>query len=187
MTMTKLPIGVDLKGEVCAITGGAGVLCSCMAEYIAAAGAKVAVLDIAEEQASKVAGAIVKAGGEAQFFTCNVLEKESIRKCAEAVEKKYGPVTILINGAGGNSSKATTSMEWLTPETVKAALDDEKSVFNLDEKAFQFALNLNLMGTLLPSQVFGRSMAVRGKGNIINISSMSAYAPLTKVAAYCAA
>lgn len=185
--MKDLPIGVDLSGKVCAITGAAGILCSCFAEYIAAAGAKVAVLDIAEEMGKKVADKIKGEGGTAEFFYCNVLEKESIIGAAKNIEEKLGKVNILLNGAGGNNPKATTAMEWITHETLKDTVEDEKSFFNLDDKGFKFVFELNFIGTLLPTQVFAKVMAENGGGVILNISSMSAFRPLTKVGAYSAA
>ncbi len=185
--MANIPIGVDLSGKVVALTGGAGILGSCIGMYLARAGANVAILDISDEMGKKAADMIKEDGGKAEYVNCNVLERESVSKAADEIEKLFGPVDILVNGAGGNSPKATSGMEELTPETVKEALDDEKSFFNMDDSGFRFVFDLNFIGTLLPTQVFTKRMAERGKGTVLNISSMSAFKPLTKVGAYSAA
>jgi len=163
----------DVKGKVVVITGGGGVLCSEMARALAAAGARVAALDLSEEQAEKVVDQIKSAGGDAIAVCCNVLDKPSIVKAAQTVIKKYGRVDILINGAGGNKKEATTS--------------DDLKFFDLPPDAVRFVFDLNFLGTMLACQVFGKIMAEAGQGVILNISSMSAYRPLTKVAIYSAA
>jgi len=185
--MNDIPIGVDLSGRVCTVTGGAGILCSCISTYLARAGAKIALLDIADGPGTKVAEEIKRDGGEAEFFHCDVLDKSSIEGAAQQIEKALGRPSILLNGAGGNNPKATTSMEQLTQENMKEAFEDEKSFFNLDDKGFRFVFDLNIIGTLLPTQVFAKIMCEDGGGTILNISSMSAFAPLTKVGAYSAA
>ncbi|MBN1343690.1 MAG: SDR family oxidoreductase [Phycisphaerae bacterium] len=163
----------DITGQIIAVTGGAGVLCSAMAKMLAAHGAKVAVLDLFEDKAQEVAGAIKADGGEAIAVKCNVLDKGSVEEACRAVIDAYGTVDTLINGAGGNKKEATTS--------------PDLSFFDLPADAVQWVFNLNIIGTILPSQVFGKVMAEKKKGNILNMSSMSAFKPLTKVLAYSAA
>jgi len=162
-----------LAGKVAAVTGGGGVLCSCMAVALGKAGAKVAVLDLIEDAAKKTADAIVEAGGQAIPVACNVLEKESIEAACSAIVDAFGTVDMLINGAGGNKKEATTS--------------EELSFFDLPADAVRWVFELNCLGTILPCQVFGKLMAEAGTGCIINISSMNAFRPLTRVPAYSAA
>jgi len=163
----------DVKGKVIVVTGGGGVLCGAMAAALGAAGAKVAVLDLAEDAAGRVADGITSAGGEAIAVKCNVLDKGSIEAASEKVTAGLGAIDILINGAGGNKKEATTS--------------PDMSFFDLPSEAIRFVFDLNFIGTLLPSQVFGKQMAESGAGIILNISSMNAFRPLTKIAAYSAA
>lgn len=163
----------DVSGKVAAVTGGGGILCSVMAEALAKAGAKVAVLDLREDAAAEVADRIKAGGGEAVPVAVDVLKRESIIEAYEQVEKALGPVDVLVNGAGGNKKEATTS--------------PDLSFFDLPEQAVRWVFDLNCLGTIMPSQIFGRAMAERKQGNVINISSMSAYHPLTKVLGYSAA
>ncbi len=167
------PALFDLSGKVVAITGGGGVLCGAMARALGASGAKVAVLDIMPEAAGRVVDEIKAGGGSAVVVICDVLSKESIETAHATVVKELGEVDILINGAGGNKREATTS--------------DELSFFDLPADAVRWVFDLNFLGTLLPCQVFGRAMAKRGKGVILNVSSMNYYCPLTRVPAYSAA
>lgn len=160
----------DVSEKVAVITGGGGVLCATMSKALALAGAKVAVLDISAEAAQKVADEIQDAGGEALTVPCDVLDKASITAAAEQVLAQYGQVDILVNGAGGNKKEATTS--------------PDLSFFDLPPEAVQWVFNLNFLGTLLPSQVFGKLMVAQGEGVILNISSMSAFQPLTRIPAY---
>jgi NAD(P)-dependent dehydrogenase (short-subunit alcohol dehydrogenase family) len=160
----------DLSGKVAVVTGGAGVLCSTLSRALGKAGAKVAVLDIAIGPAEKVAQDIVADGGEAIAVRCNVLDKASIEAARDAVVAAFGRVDILINGAGGNKPEATTG--------------PDKPFFDLPADAVEWVFNLNFIGTLLPSQVFGRLIADQGTGSILNISSMNAFRPLTKIPAY---
>lgn len=160
----------DISGKIAVLTGGGGVLCGTMAKELARRGAKVAVLDLREEAAKKVADEITAAGGTAVGVACNVLERESIEAAYGEITEKLGPADILINGAGGNSPKATTS--------------DAMPFFDIPPDAVQFVFNLNFLGVFLPTQVIARDMAARGEGIIINISSMNAYRPLTKIPAY---
>ncbi|MBL7115125.1 MAG: SDR family oxidoreductase [Kiritimatiellae bacterium] len=174
---------VNLNEKVAAVTGGGGVLCSLMAKALAANGAKVAVLDLRQEAAQAVADEINTAGGTAIGLTCNVLEKESLMEARTAITTALGPVDILINGAGGNRPEATTSVEFHEPE-LNIEDDTIKTFFDLDPNAVDFTFKLNFLGTLLPTQVFARNMAKAGSGVIINISSMNAFTPLTKIPAY---
>ncbi len=181
----SVPFRVDLSGKTAVVTGGGGVLCSCFAEALGECGAKVAVLDLSLDAADAVAKRICANGGTAQAFACNVLEKESILAAGDAVIAAFGNIDILINGAGGNNPRATTDREYLFPEDLTGEADG-KSFFDLTSEGIQFVFNLNCLGTLLPTQVFAKNMAVHG-GIIINISSMNAYRPLTKIPAYSAA
>lgn len=181
----SVPFRVDLSGKTAVVTGGGGVLCSSFAEALGECGAKVAVLDLSLDAADAVAKRICANGGTAQAFACNVLEKESILAAGDAVVAAFGNIDILINGAGGNNPRATTDREYLFPEDLTGEADG-KSFFDLTPEGIQFVFNLNCLGTLLPTQVFARNMAVHG-GIIINISSMNAYRPLTKIPAYSAA
>ena len=183
----SVPFMIDLKGKVAVVTGGGGILCSVMAQAIAECGAKVAILDLRKEAADKVAAQINANGGTAMGISCNVLEKASIEEAAKTVEAAYGKVNILINGAGGNNPKGTTDNETMTKADVLNADPNVKTFFNLDPSGIQFVFNLNFLGSLLPTQVFAKSMAEDGKGTIINISSMNAFRPLTKIPAYSAA
>ena len=195
----NIPDKHDLSGKVAVVTGGGGVLCSTLARALAAAGAKVAVLDLREdgakvavldlreEAAKKVADAIAAEGGTAKGYACNVLEKASLEAARAAVEADLGPVDILLNGAGGNHPKGTTSNERLTAADLAAANPELKTFYDLDPAGIQFVFNLNILGTLLPTQVFTKGMVERGSGTILNISSMNAFRPLTKIPAYSAA
>ena len=180
----SIPFQVNLKGQVAVVTGGGGVLCSAMAHALSACGAKIAVADLKLEAAEAVAASIRKAGGTAIGVACNVLDKESLAAANEKVKSELGPVDILINGAGGNHPKGTTSMEYLTPEVLANTNKDLITFYDLDPKGVEFVFNLNFLGTLLPTQAFTREMATKGKGVVINISSMNAFRPLTKIPAY---
>jgi NAD(P)-dependent dehydrogenase (short-subunit alcohol dehydrogenase family) len=160
----------DVKGKCVAITGGAGILCGEMAKALAATGAKVAVLDFNVEGATAVCKQITDAGGVAVPVACNVLKPQEVQAAFDATLKQLGQVDVLINGAGGNKKEASC----VPPATF----------FDLPADAFRWVVELNFMGTILPSQVFGRYMAQRKSGNIVNISSMNAFRPLTNIAAY---
>ncbi len=175
---------VDLTGKVAVVTGGGGILCSVMAEALAANGAKVAILDLREENAKKVAEKINAAGGKAIGISANVLELESLKAAQAIIEAELGSCDILINGAGGNHPKGTTSKEYLFPEDLEKKVEGITTFFDLDPAGVGFVFNLNFLGTLLPTQVFARGMAERGTGAVINISSMNAFTPLTKIPAY---
>ena len=178
------PFKVNLKNKVAVVTGGGGVLCSTMARALAECGASVAVADLRLEAADKVAQEILAAGGKAIAVGCNVLERASLDAANSVVEKRLGPVDILLNGAGGNHPKGTTSMEHLNPDDLLKENKELVTFYDLDPKGIEFVFNLNFLGTLLPSQAFTRQMAQRRKGTIINISSMNAFKPLTKIPAY---
>ncbi len=180
-----VPFKVDLKNKVAVVTGGGGILCGSMAEALAECGAKVAILDLRQDAADKVAKSINDKGGKAIGVAANVLELESLKEAEKIVCEKLGPCNILINGAGGNHPKGTTSNEFLTKEDLaKVGTKDFVSFFDLDPEGIKFVFNLNFIGTLLPTQVFSRKMAESGNGVIINISSMNAFCPLTKIPAY---
>ena len=175
---------VDLKGSTALVTGGGGILCSTIAQALAQSGAKVAIADLREEAAAGVAEIINQAGGQALAVACNVLEKESLEQARAVIENKFGAPDILVNGAGGNHPKGTTSKPYLLPEDLKEQIEGVTSFFDLDPKGIEFVFNLNFLGTLLPTQVFARAMAENGKGSILNVSSMNAFTPLTKIPAY---
>lgn len=175
------PIHTDLTGKVAVVTGAGGVLCSDFAKVLARAGAKVALLDINLEAASKFASEIAQEGGTARAYACNVLEKEACAAVAEQVQSELGPCDILINGAGGNNPRATTDDEFFEAGDLDEGV---KSFFDLDKNGVEFVFNLNFLGTLLPTQAFARQMIGREGCNILNISSMNAFRPLTKIPAY---
>ena len=174
----KLPYRIDLSDKVAVVTGAGGVLMSEFAKALAACGAKVALLDINEAAAKKVADEI---GENAIAIATNCLEKESIKNAKEIVAEKFGKVNLLINGAGGNNPKATCDNEYMTPD-----LTGVKTFFDLDESGLKFVFDLNITSAFLVTQVFAEDMVKTG-GNIINISSMNAFRPLTKIPAYSAA
>jgi NAD(P)-dependent dehydrogenase (short-subunit alcohol dehydrogenase family) len=162
-----------LEGKVAVVTGGGGVLCGAMSRALGRVGARVAVLDLFLEAAQRVANEIVSTGGEALAVRCDVLDRVSIEAAAQQVVAAFGRVDILVNGAGGNKKEATTGANL--------------SFFDLPPDAVQWVFKLNFLGTLLPSQVFGQLMAEQGEGIILNVSSMNAFRPLTRIPAYSAA
>ncbi len=180
----KLPFQMDLTGKVAVVTGAGGVLCSSMAQALAECGAKVALLDLNEESANQNAQKIQAEGGIAKGYQANVLDKDSLKATHEKVLKELGPCDILINGAGGNHPRATTEREYFAAEDLQ---EDVKTFFDLEQNGVEFVFNLNFIGTLLPTQEFSRDMVGREGCNILNISSMNAYTPLTKIPAYSAA
>ncbi len=175
------PINTDLSGKVAVVTGAGGAICSMLGKSLAAAGAMVALVDINKEAAEKCAAQIVKEGGAAKAYAANVLDKQSLAACHAQILQDWGPCDILINGAGGNNPRATTDKEYYTAGDIDA---DTKSFFDLEQSGVEFVFHLNFIGTLLPTQEFARDMAERKGGNIINISSMNAFTPLTKIPAY---
>lgn len=178
----KLPFKIDLKDKVAVVTGGGGVLCSTFAEAVAAAGAKVAILDLNAEAAKAVADKIKSEGGAAIGVSANVLEKESLESAKKEINEKLGSVDILLNGAGGNNPKGSTTHDYFAPEDV---LDDRvKTFFDLDPSGIEFVFNLNFIGTLLPTQVFAPDLIGKKDAVIVNVSSMNAFTPLTRIPAY---
>ncbi len=177
----KLPFKINLENKVCVVTGAGGVICSHLARSLATCGAKVALLDLNKDAAEVFAKEIREEGNIAYAYEANVLKKESLEKCHNEILKDLGKCDILINGAGGNNPRATTDNEY-------AELGDEKkgikTFFDLDEAGVEFVFNLNFIGTLLPTQIFACDMIGRKDCSILNISSMNAYTPLTKIPAY---
>ena len=174
-------LNTDLSGKVAVVTGAGGVLCSAFAKVLARAGAKVALLDLNYDAADKFAQEIVEEGGVAKAYKCNVLDKEICYAVADQVQADFGPCDILLNGAGGNNPRATTDKEYFELGDIEA---DTKSFFDLDKSGVEFVFNLNFIGALIPTQAFARQMVGREGCNIMNISSMNAYSPLTKIPAY---
>ena len=174
-------LNTDLTGKVAVVTGAGGVLCSAFAKTLARAGAKVALLDLNFEAAKSFADEIITEGGMAKAYSCNVLDKSICETVAKDVEKDFGPCDILVNGAGGNNPKATTDKEFFELGDIDA---DTKNFFDLESDGVGFVFNLNFLGTLIPTQAFARQMVGREGCNILNISSMNAYTPLTKIPAY---
>ena len=178
-----VPFKVDLTDKVAVVTGGGGVLGSYFAKALAECGAKVAIMDLNQEPADKVAAEINEAGGKAIGVAANVLDKEALETAREIIVKEFGTVDILLNGAGGNNPKGSTEDEFYDAEAVKNN-PELKTFFDLDPKGVGFVFDLNFLGTLLPSQVFAKDMIGKKGANIINVSSMNAYTPLTKIPAY---
>ena len=174
-------LNTDLTGKVAVVTGAGGVLCSAFAKVLARAGAKVALLDLNYDAADRFAQEIVAEGGVAKAYKCNVLDKDICYAVADQVLSDMGPCDILLNGAGGNNPRATTDKEYFELGDIEA---DTKSFFDLDKSGVEFVFNLNFIGTLIPTQAFARQMVGREGCNILNISSMNAYTPLTKIPAY---
>ncbi len=176
---------LNLKGKVAVITGGAGIICSTMAKSLAAQGVKTVILDLNKEAAVKVADEI-----KAEFKTpsigvsASVLDKASLEAALKEIHDAFGPIDILVNGAGGNSPAATTKVENMDGSGKDKP---EETFFGLQIEGFDKVFDLNFKGTLLPSMVFGKDLVDRKSGNIINISSMNSYRPLTKIPAYSAA
>ena len=166
------------------LTGAGGVLCSTMAMALAKQGSKIAVLDLREEAANKVAQEIKAAGGEAIGVAANVLEKDSLEKAKQIINDAFGKVDVLVNGAGGNHPLGTTSNPFFAMEDLKNTAEGFKTFFDLDPKGIEFTFNLNFLGTLIPTQVFATDMVGREGCSILNISSMNAFTPLTKIPAY---
>ena len=180
--MLNLPLTHDYTGKVVVVTGAGGVLCGDMARAYAQAGAKVAALDLNEEAVQKLAAELTAEGYTCIGYKANVLDSEALEQVRQAVLKDLGPCDILINGAGGNNPRATTDNEYQ-----HEAKEGGKSFFDLDAGGVDFVFKLNFQGTLLPTQTFAKDMVERKSGCILNISSMNAYTPLTKIPAYSAA
>ncbi len=174
----KVPFNVNLENKVVAVTGAGGIICSEFAKALAECGAKVALLDINYDAAAQIAEEI---GDNAIAIRCNCLDKESIIEAKKTINESFGAVNFLINGAGGNNPRASTDNETMTPD-----LEGVKDFFALEESGLKFVFDLNITSAFLVTQVFATDMVKTG-GNIINISSMNAYRPLTKIPAYSAA
>lgn len=184
--MKTLPFDLDLGGKVVVITGAGGVLCSGFAKTAAACNAKVAVLDLNLDAAKKVADEIIADGGTAVAVKANVLEKASMEEAKKIVDEKLGSCDILINGAGGNNPKGSTTKDYLEADDLEnnAEISGVKTFFDLDPDGISFVFNLNFLGTLIPTQVFAKDMAKKDGASIINVSSMNAFRPLTRIPAY---
>ncbi len=178
----NLPLNVDYTEKVVVVTGAGGVICGAMAEAFARCGAKVAALDLTGEKAKALADRLKAEGLICESYKANVLDLEELKEVHEQIIKDLGPCDILVNGAGGNNPKATTDNE-----CQHEARMGDKTFFDLDAECVDFVFKLNFQGTLLPTQVFAKDMTKKNKGAILNISSMNAYTPLTKIPAYSAA
>ena len=178
----EIPFKIKLENKVAVVTGGGGILCAVFAKALASCGAKVAVLDLKKESADVIADSINKEGGIAIGVEANVLNTESLKEAKKIVNEKFGTCDILINGAGGNHPKGTTNKEYFEEEDTDR--EDIMTFFNLDPEGIKFVFDLNFIGTLLPTQVFAKDMIGKKDSSIINISSMNAFTPLTKIPAY---
>lgn len=178
----KIPFNIDLTNKVAVVTGGGGVICADLAKALAECGAKVAIIDLNKENADKVAHEIKSRGKQALGIEADVLDRDSLNKAHKIILDTFGKCDILINGAGGNHPKGTTSQEYFRMEDLENK--DLITFFDLDKQSIEFVFNLNFLGTLLPTQVFSKDMLEKKGCTIINISSMNAYCPLTKIPAY---
>ena len=179
--MINLPFEIDLKDKVAVVTGAGGVLCSLFAKAMARCGAKVALLDLNLEAAAKFAADITAEGGTAKAYAANVLKKETLLEAREQIRRDFGTCDILVNGAGGNNPRATTTNEYYLDGDMEK---DITTFFNLEPAGVEFVFNLNFLGTLIPTQVFAEDMLGKEDASILNVSSMNAYRPLTKIPAY---
>ncbi len=179
-----IPFRIDLKDKIAVITGGGGELCRYFSEALAKCGAKVAILDLRKEAAEKVARSINDNEGIAIAIQADVLDLENLHKAERIIRKELGLCNILINGAGGNHPKGTTSNEFLTLDDLESEKEGLITFFDLSQKDIEFVFNLNFIGTFLPIQVFAKNMVNQKGAIIINISSMNAFKPLTKIPAY---
>ncbi len=177
----------NLNGRVAVVTGGGGVICGAFAKTLAKQGCKVAVLDLNEEAARKCADEINADGGIAIAVACNVLEPESMQQARDVIAEKLGTCDILLNGAGGNNPKGTTTKDTLEKIDLLQKDENVKTFFDLDPAGISFVFNLNFLGTLIPTQVFARDMVEKKNACIVMVTSMNAYRPLTRIPAYSAA
>ncbi len=180
--MINLPLNIDFSGKTVVVTGAGGLICGAMARAFAQSGAKVAALDLNEEAVKKLADELKAEGFICEGFKANVLEAEELEKVHEQVKATLGECDILVNGAGGNNPRATTDNEYH-----HEAKEGGKSFFDLDASGVDFVFKLNFQGTLIPTQIFAKDMVNKKSGCILNVSSMNAYTPLTKIPAYSAA
>lgn len=179
--MLNLPLNIDFSGKVVVITGAGGVICGTMARAFAQAGAKVAALDLNEDKVKELANELKAEGFICEGYRANVLEPEALKAVHDQVLADLGPCDILVNGAGGNNPRATTDNEY---QHEAASIENCKTFFDLEASGVDFVFKLNFQGTLLPTQAFAKDMVEKGSGCILNISSMNAYIPLTKIPAY---
>lgn len=177
--MMNLPLNIDYTGKVVIVTGAGGVLCKDMASAFAKAGAKVALLDLNEDAVKALSDKLNAEGFISKGYKANVLESEMVEEVHQQILKDFGPCDILVNGAGGNNPRATTDNEYQDE-----AIEGQKTFFDLDASGVDFVFKLNFQGTLIPTQIFAKDMVDRKAGCILNISSMNAYTPLTKIPAY---
>ena len=180
--MAKLPLNIDYTGKVVVVTGAGGLICGAMAAAFARSGAKVAALDLNEDAVKKLADELKSEGFIMEGYKANVLEPAALEEVHQAVLRDLGPCDILVNGAGGNNPRATTDNEYQ-----HEAKEGSKTFFDLDAAGVDFVFKMNFQGTLLPTQAFAKDMVAKKHGVILNISSMNAYTPLTKIPAYSAA
>ena len=180
--MNNLPLNIDYSGKVVVVTGAGGLICGAMAAAFAKSGAKVAALDLNEDAVKKLADELKAEGYVCEGYKANVLDPEALEAVHQAVLADLGPCDILVNGAGGNNPRATTDNEYQ-----HEAKEGGKSFFDLEPNGVDFVFKLNFQGTLLPTQAFAKDMVAKKSGVILNISSMNAYIPLTKIPAYSAA
>ena len=180
--MINLPLNIDYTGKVVVVTGAGGLICGAMARAFAQCGAKVAALDLNEEAVNKLADELTSEGFICKGYKANVLDTENLEAVRQAVISDFGGCDILVNGAGGNNPRATTDNEYQ-----HEAKEGGKSFFDLEPNGVDFVFKLNFQGTLLPTQAFAKDMVKNKKGVILNVSSMNAYTPLTKIPAYSAA
>ena len=180
--MLSLPLNIDYTGKVVVITGAGGLICGAMARAFAQSGAKVAALDMNEEAVTALADELTAEGFICKGYKADVLDPAALAAIHEAVVADLGTCDILVNGAGGNNPRATTDNEYQ-----HEAKEGGKSFFDLQADGVDFVFKLNFQGTLLPTQVFAKDMVDKKAGCILNISSMNAYTPLTKIPAYSAA
>ncbi|MFB5662788.1 SDR family oxidoreductase [Alteribacillus sp. HJP-4] len=180
----NVPFHVDLDGKTAVVTGGSGVLGKEMAFALAACGAKVAVIGRSKDKLDIVVKEIKENHGKALAVPANVLSKVELQQAYQTIQSELGACDILINGAGGNHPSGTTTKDTLEPQDLHNVEEDTRTFFDLDEDGVDFVMRLNFLGTLLPSQVFTKQMAEKGEGVIINVSSMNAFSPLTRIPAY---
>ena len=180
--MNNLPLNIDFSNKTVVVTGAGGLICGAMAKAFAVSGARVAALDLNEDAVKKLAEELTKEGYICKGYKANVLDKASLEEVHAQVISDLGPCDILVNGAGGNNPRATTDNEYQ-----HEAQEGKKSFFDLEQAGVDFVFKLNFQGTLLPTQVFAKDMVDKKKGCILNVSSMNAYTPLTKIPAYSAA